>query len=223
MKKRALLTVVIGLIILLAVAGIVMAAHDKRLNRNREISEILEQNPVKVNWLTTYTNISINNRNYTKISFFLDKEGYVRIAELKTKEDELYIPARLGNYSVLYVGAQHFELPEVVKYIRKNQKSPMLGQFSWMEDVNKKYEKIVVENGIKVLFREAFQGVRTKRLELPESLEAQSSVTYDEAEIGKIVINREDLQGVIDREKDKMILREFDETNEKLGLNLPEG
>lgn len=223
MKKRALLTVVIGLIILLAVAGIVMAAHDKRLNRNREISEILEQNPVKVNWLTTYTNISINNRNYTKISFFLDKEGYVRIAELKTKEDELYIPARLGNYSVLYVGAQHFELPEVVEYIRKNQKSPMLGQFSWMEDVNKKYEKIVVENGIKVLFREAFQGVRTKRLELPESLEAQSSVTYGEAEIGKTVINREDLPGVIDREKDKMILREFDETNEKLGLNLPEG
>ena len=214
MMKKILINPISVVVLILGIVIILEVKFYSQKSYSKDISEVLAENQVKVNELNTYENISINNRDYTKVSFFVDEDGYVRIAELKTEESELYIPSKIGDYPVLYIGAQYFELPEVVEYIEENGNTPLLGQHSWMEEKNKKFDKVVIEEGVRSIFKEAFRGIKTKVLELPESIEPQSSTVYDEAEIDEIV--RKKGESV-----NKYNTKEYDNANVKLELNLP--
>ena len=134
-----------------------------------------------------YTNISVNGKNYTELSFVIE-EGYARIISLKTEDSVLHIPSRIGQYDVLKIGGQYFEIPEAEDYARENKKTPMIGRCAWMGNEAAKYEKIVIEKGIRIIYAESFRGVKADVVEFPESLELIGAMAFAESEISEVIV-----------------------------------
>lgn len=137
-------------------------------------------------------NLSINGRNYTEISFSVE-QGAARIISLKTEDNILYIPAQLGKYPVDKIGGQLGEIPAAEKYARINQKTPMLGQYAWMSGKDKRYEEIVIEEGIKSIYAESFYGVKADVVKLPKSLLIIGALAFGEADIQEVRVGNPDI------------------------------
>lgn len=117
-------------LVLLCLAGVEIALlHNTGEAVLPELSEKMKEvkfdNPSVVHH---YTNISVNGKNYTELSFVIE-EGYAR----------------------------------------ENKKTPMIGRCAWMGNEAAKYEKIVIEKGIRIIYAESFRGVKADVVEFPES------------------------------------------------------
>lgn len=153
--------------------------------------EELEIDNSKGTWLS-FENISIQGRNYSQLICQIQKDR-ARIISLKTKEDVLYIPSSLGQYPVSVIGGDWTELPEAVAYAKENQATPSLGVVSWMEEGQKKYKKIVIEEGIHTVYAESFYGIRADVLELPESMLLLGALSFAESEIDEVIAKNPDV------------------------------
>lgn len=137
-------------------------------------------------------NLSINGRNYSEISFTVE-QGAARIISLKTEDNVLFIPAKLGKYPVDKIGGQLEEIPEAEKYARINQKTPLLGVYAWMSEEDKGYEEIVIEEGIKSIYTESFYGVKANVVKLPKSLLIIGALAFGEADIQEVRVGNQDI------------------------------
>lgn len=137
-------------------------------------------------------NLSINGRDYTEISFTVE-QGAARIISLKTEDNVLFIPAKLGKYPVDKIGGQLGEIPVAEKYARMNQKTPLLGVYAWMSEKDKGYKEIVIEEGIKSIYAESFYGVKADAVKFPKSLLIIGALAFGEADIQKVTVGNSDI------------------------------
>lgn len=135
--------------------------------------------------LLNFENISVHGRNYSRLICRI-QNGKARIISLKTEEDTLYIPSSLGQYPVKVIGGDWTELPEAVAYAKKNQETPSLGVVSWMNEGQRKYKKILIEEGVLTVYAESFYGVKAAALELPESMLLLGALSFANSEIDEV-------------------------------------
>ena len=128
---------------------------------------------------------SIDGRNYESAVISL-KDSEARILSMKTEEEDLVIPAKIGDYPVREVGCDWSELKEAREYVCENEKTPELGKLAWMMDPEKPYRKIVMEEGIVTVYNESFCGVSADELDLPASIRLLGSISFMDSQIGEI-------------------------------------
>ena len=133
----------------------------KLYEKNKELPDLgiyWQTRPPVAEKISTYQNIRIGDHEYSKISIRRAGADGVRILELKTPEDTLYIPDHIGSFKVTSVGAYSYEIPEYQNYIKENRTSPILAQLCWQQDPSTP-QKIVIAEGVSEILPEAFEGV----------------------------------------------------------------
>ena len=189
LKKKYCILIVLCLVIGMEV--IWLGKYDKKVYPDIASQlDSVEMNNVDGTYLK-FENISIQGKNYTRLICQI-KDNKARIISLKTKEDTLVIPNSLGKYPVSVLGGDWTEIPEAVEYARTKQRTPPLGVTAWMED-GKKYEKIVIEEGIHTVYAESFYGIRGGLLELPKSMLLLGALSFAESEVDEVIVKNPDV------------------------------
>lgn len=167
-KKSSVIAAVVSWVVTVLLAGAFVLTMIQCVNlykKSRELPDLgvhWQTNPPVVEKINSYQDIRIDDHEYTKISIWRTGVNEVRILELKTQEDTLYIPDHIGNFQVTAAGAYSYEIPEYQDYIKKNRTSPMLGQLCWQQAPSTP-QKIIIADGISEILPEAFEGVEIKK------------------------------------------------------------
>lgn len=131
------------------------------------------------------TRFSMEGRNYESAVLYLN-DNEMRIISLKTKEDTLVIPSEIGGYAVTCIGGSWAELEEAVQAVRTTWETPDLGKIAWMEDPDKPYKRIEIQEGIRMVFHESFYGVKADELIFPASMELLGALSFADSEIESV-------------------------------------
>ena len=183
MKRNVILSL-LGIFIIAEVIMLGMVVTKDYENIEDKIKEVtIDQ---KNGTMLDFRNISVEDRNYTKLVCKIQNEEAC-IISLKTNDDELVIPRKIGKYSVKSIGGKWYEISEMRGYAQKNQKTKDMGMAAWMEDDKKTYKAIIIEEGIEKINNEAFYGIKTESLELPKSLWLIGATSFANAEIDELV------------------------------------
>ena len=184
MKKGKIIILIVLSMILVAEGVLYFTSSNSYADISEKLNDISvdEENGTLLNC----QNISIDGRNYTQLICQI-KKGEAQIISLKTKDQELVIPNRIGSYPVKVVGGSWTEIPEAQRMAEDQQKTVDLGVASWMEDETVKYKSIKLEEGIQRVEKESFYGVKTEKLELPSTFILAGALSFAQADIDDLI------------------------------------
>ena len=132
------------------------------------------------------TNVEIEGRQYAYIKYCLLNGGYIRVISAKTDGKTLVIPSRIQGYPVTEVGGDYWEIPGA-------STETMDKSMGWLVDEKQELNQLIISQGIREIYKEAFQGLRVRKVELPESLDVINSYAFANSEIDTVVVKSKDV------------------------------
>ena len=139
--------------------------------------------PQKGNYIER-KNTYIEGRHYTFVKYKKYKNGKLRLISLKTNENALIIPQKIDGCLVVHVGADTEEVPGA-RWYDPDEKH---GRLCWQKNKKQRIKKIVIPEGIKKIWNEAFRGVYAEKIILPKSLTKIDSCAFANTTTKKVVL-----------------------------------
>lgn len=133
-------------------------------------------------------NVQIEGRTYSYIKYAVEG-NQIRIICLWSEEDELVIPSTVDSKKVYLLGGTTGEIPKELRADKFGTSN-----LAWLENEDKRYEKIVIPEGVERIYDMAFQGVKADIVDLPSSMYDTGKRSFISSKINTVIVKNPRMQ-----------------------------